>query len=304
MLASIYRRRGWDAGERLGQAPTDRRPLTSASSTTAAVELDRLRRRLPSRPGDIDGLRARGRRRRHRAGTGPRRALDACFTGARRPPGRPGAAPGPRPAVPRSWLAAPAVEELALLWPRLVGGDRRRALARRSRAVAGLRLNGPLTASARCSQRAVGAVDASRDATLGSRCRSCSSRSSDQVRLTTVLDIGITALLIYWLFSLIRGTQRRPPRDRRQRPVRSCTRSPRSLRAPAARPDPRERRGRRRCSRSSSSSSPSCAVRSTGSAGSVRSPGCYRRPSSRAVEHVADEVARRRPACRATATAR
>ncbi len=29
----------------------------------------------------------------------------------------------------------------------------------------------------------------------------------DQVRLTTVIDIGITALLIYWLFSLIRGTR-------------------------------------------------------------------------------------------------
>lgn len=28
----------------------------------------------------------------------------------------------------------------------------------------------------------------------------------DQVRATTILDIGITALLIYWLFSLIRGT--------------------------------------------------------------------------------------------------
>ncbi len=29
----------------------------------------------------------------------------------------------------------------------------------------------------------------------------------DQVRLTTLLDIGLTALLIYWLFSLIRGTR-------------------------------------------------------------------------------------------------
>ena len=29
----------------------------------------------------------------------------------------------------------------------------------------------------------------------------------DQVRLTTLLDIAITALLIYWLFSLIRGTR-------------------------------------------------------------------------------------------------
>ena len=29
----------------------------------------------------------------------------------------------------------------------------------------------------------------------------------DQVRPTTMLDIGITALLIYWLFSLIRGTR-------------------------------------------------------------------------------------------------
>jgi diadenylate cyclase len=29
----------------------------------------------------------------------------------------------------------------------------------------------------------------------------------DQVRPTTVLDIGLTALLIYWLFSLIRGTR-------------------------------------------------------------------------------------------------
>jgi diadenylate cyclase len=29
----------------------------------------------------------------------------------------------------------------------------------------------------------------------------------DQVHLTTVVDIGLTALLIYWLFSLIRGTR-------------------------------------------------------------------------------------------------
>src|SRR5437762_4187793 len=29
----------------------------------------------------------------------------------------------------------------------------------------------------------------------------------DQVRPTTLIDIGITALLIYWLFSLIRGTR-------------------------------------------------------------------------------------------------
>ena len=29
----------------------------------------------------------------------------------------------------------------------------------------------------------------------------------DQVDLTTILDIGITALLIYWLFRLIRGTR-------------------------------------------------------------------------------------------------
>ena len=29
----------------------------------------------------------------------------------------------------------------------------------------------------------------------------------DQVRPATILDIGITALLIYWLFSLIRGTR-------------------------------------------------------------------------------------------------
>src|SRR2546423_2090740 len=29
----------------------------------------------------------------------------------------------------------------------------------------------------------------------------------EQVRLSTLVDIGITALLIYWLFSLIRGTR-------------------------------------------------------------------------------------------------
>ncbi len=29
----------------------------------------------------------------------------------------------------------------------------------------------------------------------------------EQIRLTTIVDIGITALLIYWLFSLIRGTR-------------------------------------------------------------------------------------------------
>src|SRR6478672_2508233 len=30
---------------------------------------------------------------------------------------------------------------------------------------------------------------------------------AEQVRLTSLIDIGITALLIYWLFSLIRGTR-------------------------------------------------------------------------------------------------
>ncbi|MFI5255566.1 MAG: TIGR00159 family protein, partial [Candidatus Limnocylindrales bacterium] len=29
----------------------------------------------------------------------------------------------------------------------------------------------------------------------------------DQVRLTTLIDISITSILIYWLFSLIRGTR-------------------------------------------------------------------------------------------------
>ena len=29
----------------------------------------------------------------------------------------------------------------------------------------------------------------------------------EQRQLTTIVDIGITALLIYWLFSLIRGTR-------------------------------------------------------------------------------------------------
>ena len=29
----------------------------------------------------------------------------------------------------------------------------------------------------------------------------------EQVRLSTIVDIGITSLLIYWLFSLIRGTR-------------------------------------------------------------------------------------------------
>ena len=39
------------------------------------------------------------------------------------------------------------------------------------------------------------------------RCRSSSDRSSSRSDLTTIVDIGITALLIYWLFSLIRGTR-------------------------------------------------------------------------------------------------
>src|SRR3954467_12642312 len=29
----------------------------------------------------------------------------------------------------------------------------------------------------------------------------------EQIKLTSLIDIGITALLIYWLFSLIRGTR-------------------------------------------------------------------------------------------------
>ena len=44
-------------------------------------------------------------------------------------------------------------------------------------------------------------------ATLGRRCRSSSRRSSTRFGSTTLLDIAITALLIYWLFSLIRGTR-------------------------------------------------------------------------------------------------
>ena len=45
-----------------------------------------------------------------------------------------------------------------------------------------------------------------RDGTLPERCRSSCSRSWTRFDPTTILDIGITALLIYWLFSLIRGT--------------------------------------------------------------------------------------------------
>ena len=122
------------------------------------------------------------------------------------------------------------------------------------------------------------------------RCRSFSSRSSSQVGLTTLLDIGITALLIYWLFSLIRGT----------RAVslvigvsvlfvvyaaRPCPRP-----APAD-PDPPDAARSSACSPSSSSSSRSCAARSSGSAGSARSAGSSRRPTRATVDHVADEVA-------------
>ena len=56
-----------------------------------------------------------------------------------------------------------------------------------------LRLTGPVAARGRCYTRRT------MTQLLGS--------ILEQVSLTTVVDIGITALLIYWLFSLIRGTR-------------------------------------------------------------------------------------------------
>ena len=111
----------------------------------------------------------------------------------------------------------------------------------------------------------------------------------DQVRLTTLLDIGITALLIYWLFSLIRGT-------RAVRLVIGVSVLFARLRAgPGARAAPRSRRSSRpapssACSRSSSSSSRSCgaALERIGRVGLVR-PGSLSPAEQRAAEQVAGD---------------
>ena len=94
----------------------------------------------------------------------------------------------------------------------------------------------------------------------------------DQVRLTTLLDVGITAILIYWLFSLIRGT-------RAVRLVLGVSflfalyalAQWFDLRMVSA--DPADGRRRRASSRSSSSSSRSFAVASNASVASDPSRG-------------------------------
>ena len=113
----------------------------------------------------------------------------------------------------------------------------------------------------------------------------------DQVDLTTLLDIGITALLIYWLFSLIRGTRAvslvigvtRPLRGLRRGPRASTSgSSPRSSRpAPSSASSP---------SSSSSSRSSAARLERIGRVGSFA--WLFSPAEQRAADHVADEVAR------------
>ena len=123
----------------------------------------------------------------------------------------------------------------------------------------------------------------------------------DQVHLNTIVDIGITALLIYWLFKLIRGT-------RAVRLVIGVS----VLFLVYALAVALDLRLLTQILQAgavvglfawSSSSSRSCGGRSSESAGSAPSAGCCRRPS-RAPRSTSRPRSRApRPSCRRTARA-
>ena len=115
--------------------------------------------------------------------------------------------------------------------------------------------------------------------------------SSLEIQPITIVDVGLTALLIYGAFSLIRGTRAVRLVIGVMRPVRRLRGGP-VLRAAAPLPGPPGGRLRRPVRRSSSSSSPSCAGRSSGSGASVRWAGSSARTPGGAVERVAAD---RRP---------
>ena len=175
----------------------------------------------PRRRGGARGRRSRRgpparARRGHRPPRGrpvPRR--DGCLLpGARDPAVRPGHPPAPRRAVPRPRLARPGRRQARPARPAVAAHRRRRrpaagcATSRRpaSRTTPGWRPSAPDVRSrgARAPPRV---PEAAPGAMLHSGAMSLLGSIFEQVRLTTIVDIGITALLIYWLFSLIRGTR-------------------------------------------------------------------------------------------------
>ena len=153
-----------------GVAGSGQRWSSSRSSTATSA----CRRPCGTRPPRRRCHRVRGYRRsaardRRPCRAGPDRdGARPCVHWARLLAGRPTPAPGDRPAAPGAWLAASDRRRGGASGPAR-RGDRRRSGPRSRR---GLRER-PVTASRRSSR--IGAM--TRGATLGSRCRSCSSRS-------------------------------------------------------------------------------------------------------------------------------
>ena len=138
-------------------------------------------------------------------------ALDTCYMALARIPADPDihlALAGLY--LDRGWRVS-AVDKIILLGrladltggrrhPRSAGDARRRAAQGRAAPRRPVRMTAPVLT--------LGAPGIARGAMLHSEAMPELLRSIlEQVRLTTVLDIGLTALLIYWLFSLIRGTR-------------------------------------------------------------------------------------------------
>ena len=181
---------------------------------------------------------ARARRRTRRPGAPPRTPLDAGDPSTRRarrcwPRPRPSAAGQLHAAIDACYLAlavAPGRPDLHLMLAELYLDRGWRDAGRREAAAArppGRADGDPATRERLCDSSSAGSPTsrASRPLRLtlsrprgapGPERARCYTRATmpqllgsilEQVSLTTLVDIGITALLIYWLFSLIRGTR-------------------------------------------------------------------------------------------------
>ena len=146
----------------------------------------------------------------HRAAGQLHAAIDVCYLALATSP----ADPGLHLTLAELYLdlgwRTTAVDKLVLMARLAELGDDTET---RAAAVRGRR-GAPAGRSARWSRSAPEArLRAGEPGSSGARCYTRATMTEflgsilEQVRLTTLVDIGITALLIYWLFSLIRGTR-------------------------------------------------------------------------------------------------
>ncbi len=328
--AALRRAEGSLGVDAIDRAPAPPRTMCSSASSPSRSTTP-SRRSTPSRParrsrppsttGDPDRIRdvALAAAAGYRAGDQPGAAIDACFVALAARPDDPAVAPGPGRPVPRSWLARAGRREAGPARP-IGAPDRRRGhrtsgCARSPRAACPTSLDcapsAPDPAHRRGAGTHRGSPSGGRGAvgSTGSRCytrrtmpgaypldpRPGAFHHPDRHRHHGAADL-----------LAVQPDPRdpsRPPRHRRQRPVR---RLPAGGGVPARRSSPTScrRAPSSACSRSSSSSSRSCAGRSSGSVGSGPSPGSCRRPIRGPSTTSPTRSPAPPPTCPARATAR